>query len=317
MKKYIYLLFLLVTILGMHSCENVEDGYRVDYPETPADFSVTLTTPDRADVGEIIGFSILASSSYDIKSLVVNSDVSGAEGTGYVIDSTQVDPLIDHAYGTIQPGIREININYNFKIENDSIDPVITFILVDEYGSKTIQHSLYAIPPVVSYDSLVLFAQSNALADGFSTTDGAVYHNLTNYKDVSVANQAIQESLDIVFLIQNDTAMLVAPYNGNFSSSMAIRNKTLFKVLTGVSSEEFDNLTSASLSKFTEDEKVKNGTTSLWDVKVGDIIGFRTDFASTNPYHFGMLRINAIHPTNCDYYEGTSYLIEFDVVTQK
>jgi hypothetical protein len=30
-----------------------------------------------------------------------------------------------------------------------------------------------------------------------------------------------------------------------------------------------------------------------------------------------MLRINAIHPANSDYYEGVSYLIEADIVTQK
>lgn len=310
---------MLVAVLGIQSCENVEDGYRIDYPETPAEFSVLLKTPDRGAVGETIEFSIMANSSYDIKSLVVNTDVSGAEGTGYVIDSTQVDPLIDHVYGTIQAGIQEINVNYNYKVANDSIDPVITFILVDEFGSKTIQHSLFAVPPIVSYDSIVLFAKSNTEADGLSTSDGKVYHDLNKYADVSVANEAVQESLDIVFLIQKDTdiAMLVAPYNGDFSSSMSIRNKTLFKVLSGVSSEDFDNLTSASLSSFTEDEAVKNGSTFMSDVKVGDIIGFRTDFASTNPYHFGMLRINSIHPTNCEYYEGTSYLIEFDVVTQK
>lgn len=317
MKKYLYLPFLLIASLIIFSCENVEEGYRIDYPETPADFSVTLLTPDRAAVGENIVFSIQALSEYDIKSLVVTTSISGGAGTGFTIDSTQVDPLIDHTYGTIQKNVHELDLGYTYLVDNDSIDPVITFTLVDEYGSKTIQYSLYAVPPIVEYDSVVMFAQTNAKADGFASSDGMVYHDLTNYTDLTKVNETIQESLDMVFLIIDNKAVLLAPYNGNFSSSMPIRNKTLLKLLPEVTSDEFDQLTSASLSSITEDNEVNRGTTDLWDVRVGDIIGFRTDFASTNPYHFGMLRINAIHPTNCEYYEGTSYLIELDVVTQK
>jgi hypothetical protein len=317
MKKYKYLAFFLAIFSGFISCENVEEGYRVDYPETPAEFSVDLVTPDRGAVGEIVEFNIRAKSDLDIKSLVVNADLSGAEGTGFVIDSSQADPLIDHAYGTIQSGTREINLNYNYRVANDSIDPVVTFTLIDGYGSKTIQYQVYAIPPAVEYDSIVMYAQSNAEADGFSTSDGVVYHTLANYEDLSTINVTIQESLDIVFLISNGTAMLVAPYNGSFYSNMSVRNKTLFKLLPDVTSDAFDHLTSASLSSITEEADVAGGTTDLWDVRAGDIVGFRTDFAAANPYNFGMLRINAIHPANSEFYEGTSYLIEMDVVTQK
>jgi hypothetical protein len=292
-------------------------GFRFDYVETPASFSVTLNTADRGAVGEAIIFSIQAKSDFNIKSLVVDSEVSGTSGTGFVIDSSQTDPLIDHAYGTIQKGTKEIDIYYHYVIENDTLDPRISFTLVDEYGSKTVQHNLYAVPSIVSYDSLVLFAQSRINADGFSTYDGAVYHRLADYEEVTAVNEQVQESLDIVFLISNETSALVAPYNGNFGSAMSIRNKTLLKLLPDVTSAEFDSLTPASVSKITEEAEVKKGSTDLWDIKAGDIIGFRTDFASTNPYHYGILRINAIHPTNCEYYEGTSYLVEFDVVTQK
>jgi hypothetical protein len=319
MKKYLYILFFVVSPLVIFSCENVEDGYRIDYPETPAKFSVTLLTPDRGSVGENIVFSVQALSDYDIKSLVVNTSVSGGDGTGFTVGSTQVDPLIDHAFGTIQKNVKELDLNYTYLVANDSIDPVITFTLVDEYGSKTIKHNLFAIPSIVQYDSVVMFAQTNALADGFASSDGVVYHDLTDYADLTTVNEAIQESLDIVFLIQDDTdaAMLVAPYNGNFYSGMAIRNKTLFKRLPGVTSDEFNQLTSASLSSITEDAEVKRGTTDIWDIKAGEIIGFRTDIGSSNPYHFGMLRINAIHPANSEYYKGISYTIEMDVVTQK
>jgi predicted small secreted protein len=316
MKKHIYLAIILACVLVISSCENVVDGYRIDYEETPADFSVGLVTADRGPVGDSIIFSITANSEYNIKSLVVTTSVSGAAGTGFTINSTQVDPLIDHAYGTIQDNVKEIDINYCYVVENDSLDPEITFTLVDEYGSKTVKHSLYAIPPVVKYDSVVLFAKSSYYADGFSSVNGEVYHYLGNYSETSTANLAVQEALDIVFIIANEEAVLVGPYNGNFTTTMSVRNKTLFELLPDVSSEEFDNLSSASLSSITEEAEVGRGSTDIWNVQVGDIIGFRTDLASTNPYHYGMLRVNAIHPTVCDYYEGTSYLLEIDVVTQ-
>jgi len=301
----------------MASCDNVDEGYRIDYGESTAQFTVTLLTADRGAVGDTIIYALQATSDANIKSMVVNNSVSGGTGTGYVIPGGETDPLIDHVYGTIQPNTKAFNIRYYYVVSQDTLDATINFIMIDELGKKETTHELYTVPSIVSYDSLVLFCKSQSLADGFSTSDGMVYHNLQEYEEVSEINKAVQEALDMVFIVDNGIGMLVAPYSGIFYSSMAIKNKTLFKLTPDVSSSDFDNLTNATLSIITEENEVKKGSTSIDSLKVGDILGYRTDLASTNPYHFGLIRINAIHPTNVEYYDGVSYMIEMDVVTQK
>jgi hypothetical protein len=310
-------IILALILILVSSCENVEEGYRINYDETPAQFSVTLLSPNRGAISDSISFSIKASSRYDIKSLVVTSTVSGTNGTGYYTGKDMADPFVDHAYGTVQPGTREIDVIYYYVVSQDTVDANITFTLVDGYGKKAFEQELITVPPIVRYDSVVMYSQTSAKTDGFSTIDGMVYHNLSDYEDVTVVNESIQESLDIIFLSDELSSGLIAPYSGYFSSGMSVRNKTLFKSISGLTNEEFDNLTTASLSEITETNEVKKGTTDIQNIEVGDIIGFRTDYNSANPYHYGLLRINAIHPTIVDYYEGTSYLIEMDVVTQK
>jgi hypothetical protein len=247
----------------------------------------------------------------------VSSTASGDEGTGYYIDSSSTDPFIDHAYGTIQPGTYDLEVIYNYIVAQDTVNNSLIFTMVDEYGKKTTSFEIITVPAIVRYDNITLYTNSSSKTDGFSTADGVVYPNLEEYAELTVANEAVQKSLDIIFLAGSESSMLVAPYNGNFSSSMGVKNKTLFKLIQGVTAEDFDNLTNATLSAITEENEVKKGSTSVANIKVGDIIGFRTDFASSNPYHYGLLRINAIHPTIVDYYEGTSYMLEMDVVTQK
>ncbi len=310
-------IILALILILVSSCENVEEGYRINYDETPAQFSVTLLSANRGAISDSIALSIKAVSEYNIKSLVVTSTVSGAGGTGYYTGKDMADPFVDHAYGTVQPGTREIDVIYYYVVSQDTVDAKITFTLVDGYGKKTLEQELITVPSIVRYDNVVLYSQTSKYTDGFSTSDGMVYHNLSGYEDVTVVNEAIQESLDIVFLSDELSSGLVAPYSGYFSSGMAVRNKTLFKSISGLTDEEFDNLTTATLSEITEINGVKKGATDIQNIKVGDIIGFRTDFNSANPYHYGLLRINAIHPTIVDYYDGTSYLIEMDIVTQK
>lgn len=307
----------LAFLLGMAACDNVDEGYRIDYGESSAQFAVELLTADRGSVGDTIIYNIQAVSEFEIKSLLVGTTISGESGSGFVIPTGETDPLIDHVYGTIQPGTKAINIQYNYVVSQDTVDATVNFTMIDEMGKKEKVFELLTIPSVVAYDSLVLYSKTSSLTDGLSTADGVVYHNLTEYEEVNVVNNAVQEALDIVFIVNNDVAMLVAPYNGTFSSGMSVKNKTLFKKIANVTSTDFDNLTDATLSIITEENEVKKGSTSVGNLKVGDIIGFRTDLASTNPYHFGLIRINAIHPTNVEYYEGVSYMIEMDVVTQK
>ncbi len=310
-------ILILGSLIMVASCDNVDEGYRIDYKESPARFSVTLLSPNRGAISDTISFSITASSDYVIKSLVVSTTLSGGEGTGYYVDATATDPFIDHTYGTIQEGTQELDVKYYYVVSQDSVDANVTFTMIDAFGKNTSTFDLITVPSIVRYDSIVLYSQTSVYTDGFSTTDGTVYHNLQDYEAVTTVNEAIQESLDIIFLGGEESSMLVAPYNGNFSSNMSVRNKTLLKVITDITNNEFDNLTNASLSEITDVNEVKKGGTLISDIRVGDIIGFRTDLASANPYHYGLLRINAIHPTITGYYEGTSYLLEMDIVTQK
>jgi hypothetical protein len=313
--KFVFGGFLL--LIAAYSCENVEDGYEVNYKESSASFNVTLEKYDRGAVGDTVRFHIEASSDYDIKSLVITSSVSGSEKSGFEIDPTSADPLIDHAYGTIQEGIREFSIYYNYIIAQDTSDLSIVLTLIDEEGMKSDTQKVYTVPSIVKYDSVVMFTQTAAKVDGFSTFNGIVYHYLPDYGTVSEANLSVQESVDIIFIVNNDVASVVAPYNGSFENSFTVKNKTKFRLLKGVSNEDFDHLNNATVSLIAEDNDVGGGSTSLSNIKVGDIIGFKTDYASSNSYHYGMIRINAIHPVNSEYYEGVSYLFEMDVVTQK
>jgi hypothetical protein len=310
-------LVILVAMFLASACEYVEDGYRIDYQESTAIFTVQAMTPDRGAIGDTVKFSLKVEASENIQSLVVNPSVSGADGTGYVVDANNEDPLIDHSFGTIQPGIKKIDLWYNYIFAVDTINPTIHFIMVDGEGKKELKINLIAVPPIVRYQGVTMFSQTSSKTDGFSSVDGKVYADLTHFEEVDPANQAIQESVDIVLLIKNDTAMLVAPYNNNLISNMAIKNKTLFQRIDGMDDTDFQKLTSSTLSSVTQANKVGKGSTYILNIKVGDFIGFRTDFASSNPYHYGIIRVNALHPSSTDHYEGKCFLIEMDIVTQK
>ncbi len=316
MKKYYIPLLIASIICGFFACDNVDEGYKIDYPDSSSEFAVALQTPDRGSINDTIKYTITANSNTDIKSIVVKSSISGGDGTGLIVPDGVTDPLVDHIFGTIQPGTQSLDLQYQYIINQDTLDPTITFTLIDEEGENCDTSDLMVIPDIAKYFAINLYAQTNSLADGFSTADNIVYHNLTNYANVSTVNAAIQKSLDIVFIKDGDNAMLVAPYSGYFSSGMSTKNKTLFKKIEEMNSCDFDNLSNADVSEITEENMVKKGTTDIDNLQVGDIIGFRTDFASANPYHFGLIRINAIHPTNVEYYDGISYIIEIDVISQ-
>jgi hypothetical protein len=316
MKRF-FIPIVITLVLGFTSCDNVDEGYRIDYIESPAQFSVIPVGSERGAINDTIAYLITAQSDVNIKSLIVTTSASGASGTGFEIVENGVDPLIDHIYGTIQAETKTIEILYNFIIKQDTVDPSLTFSLIDEVGKKTITHDIFAVPAITKYMDVAIYANSNKYADGFSTFDGVVYHNLDEYKEATETNKAIQESLDIVFLINGSDAMFVAPYNNAFWSSMAIKNKTLFKKIENSDSLEISKFTNGSFAQIIEDNQVEKGTTQIGNIQVGDIIGFRTDFASTNPFHFGLIKIKALHPTNVEFYDGTSYMIEMDIVTQK
>jgi len=303
-------------MISLTACYDVEEGYRTDYSESSADFSVIPLTLNRGAIGDTISFEINARSDFDMKSIIVQSSATGKEGTGYKIKPGANDPLIDHSFGTIKRNTREIGLYYHYIVSQDSIDVSITFSLIDEEGKKTSTQKILTVPSIVRYPNIVLYTNTNAKTDGFSTVDGKVYRNLPSYDAVSEVNQTIQESIDVIFIVSGNSAMFVAPYNGNFWTGFTVKNKTKFKKMNSVTTDDFTHLTNASLSQFIDADEVNTGTTWIGNVKVGDFIGFKTDFASKNSYKYGILKIKALHPANVEVYDGMSYMVEMDVVTQ-
>ena len=319
MKIFNRLKFVIAGVTGLialNACENVEDGYRIDYKESSATFKVSLLTLDRGAKDDTIRYFIEASSEYDIKSLVVETSVSGKDNSGFKIDTNSIDPLIDHIYGTIQDGTRQFSIYYNYVVSQDTVDATLYFSLIDQEGARRDTQKIYTVPAIIPYNNIVMYTQTSSLVDGFSTYDGLLYHNLTNYDDVTDQNKKIQKSLDVIYVVENGVGYFVAPYNSKYSGGISVKNKTIFSKMDNLDDEKFSQLTNASLSKYTEEAKVKNGSTVV-QVNVGDFIGYRTDLASTNSYKYGIARVKALHPANSEYYQGTCYLIEMDVVTQK
>ncbi|MGF7140199.1 hypothetical protein [Roseimarinus sediminis] len=318
MYKYLKIAFILSLVaIVLNSCYDVEEGYRIDYPESSAQFTIVPVNYIRGKIGDTISFKIDVISESAIKSLTVSSSVSGGSGTGYTIPSGGNDPFIDHTYGTIQKNVKSIDIYYNYIVNQDSLNSILTFGMVDGEGKLTIEQEVITVPGIVKYNNVALYFNNSSKTDGFSSLDGKVYHYLPNYEPISEANLKVQEALDFVFIVENSSAMLVAPYDWHYSSSMQIRNKSKLKKATSISTDEFPLLTAAELSYVASNDTLKNGATYVSDIKVGDIIGFQTDFASANSYKYGLAMIKAIHPTNTEWYEGESYVIEMDVVTQK
>jgi hypothetical protein len=303
-------------VVAITSCNNVEDGYRIEYPESTADFTVTAKNLERGAIGDTILYDINAQSDFDIKSIIIESSTSGKEGTGLFVKGGDADPLIDHTYGTVQKNTKEFNLGYRYIVSQDTTDVTLSFKLIDGEGKKSASSKVLTVPAITRYSSITMFSNSNSKTDGLSTADGMVYKKLPSYEAITTDNVKVQESIDVIFIVSNNSAMFVAPYNGNFASNFSVRNKTKFKKMESINATDFANLTNASFSYFIDTDEVNKGATSVSNVKVGDFIGYKTDFASTNSYKFGIMKINSIHPANCDWYEGTSYVVEMEVVTQ-
>lgn len=321
-KETLYKIAGLCMLILFFACEkNVEDGYRIDYKESTA--QLTITTADTTGaIGDTVYFSIQATSDFNIKSIVVSGFPSGSSSSGFAIPSGNTDPLIDHIYGTIQANTKTFNIIYKYVVNQDTADPVVTFKLIDESGQKVVKQNIATLNSIAKYDSVVLFTKSADQTDGFATLNllgkSAVYQNLANYAVTSDINTPVQKSVDIIFVVDNGVGYIIAPYDWRFSTTNAafVRNKTRFKLLTDVSSDSFDNITSSSISAIIRRDSVKQTGETAVPVEVGSIVGFFTDYNSTNSYKAGMLRVNAIHPSACSWYTGKVYQIEMDIITQ-
>lgn len=318
MYKYlkISLILSLITVV-LNGCFDVEEGYRIDYPKSSAQFTIVPVDHTRGKIGDTISYKIEVNSESTIKSLTVSSSTSGGSGTGFIIPSGNNDPFIDHTYGTIQKNVQSINIFFNYVVNQDSLNSRLTFGMVDEEGKLTIEQEVITVPGIEKYNNVTLYFNNSSKTDGFSTVDGKAYHYLPNYEPITEANLKVQETLDMIFIVENSSAMLVAPYDWHYSTSMQIRNKSKLKKVASFSTNDFPTITAAELSYVASNDTIKNGATYVSDINVGDIIGFQTDFASANSYKYGLALIKAIHPTNTEWYEGESYVIEMDVVTQK
>ncbi len=318
MKNIVYHILSLILLTGSFiACNNVEDGIEINYGESTAELNVELITADRGAKNETISYTVSVSADSPIKSVFVSPTVAGTEESGFKVASGTVDPFVNHDFGTIQPGTYNMDLVYHYTVSQDTVDARLVFTMVDETGVKRDTQKVVTVPAIQSYYDISLYAKSQSECDGFSSVDGMVYHNLADYQELNAVNQAVQEALDIVFVVQDGTAVLTAPYDGAFSSSMNIKNKTVFKKISGLSADEFEALNNASLSSLVEEQSVKKGSTSLSGVSVGDIIGFRTDFGSANAYMFGIMRINELHPTNSEYYDDMSYVMVLDVKVQQ
>ncbi len=317
-RTTIYLLSFFLLFFGFYACENVEDGYTVDYNDASAEFTVELLTSEIGSEGDSAIFSISVNSDYDIKSLITISTESGDDGSGYIIDTTvSDDPFVDHSYGTIQPGTKSLSLTYAYIFPSDTTDNTLTIRMIDEEGEAEVEYDLDGILDIETYDSVSIYTQTSRLTDAFSTYNGEVYTDIAEYSDETEYNLDLQEYFDIIFLVEDDTAMLTSPYAGYVNAGLSVDLKTHFVNLSDyISADEFDDITNITLSEITDEYAVKKGSATVTDVQVGDVIGFRTDLSSKNSYCYGMLRINAIHPTTVDYYDGTCYVLEMDVKTQ-
>ncbi len=324
------LLFAIMLIVSLNSCESfVEDGYRVDYDISNMELKVEVFSSELAELGDTltylatgdtIVYVIQANSLYDIKSCVVQSTNDGAAGSGFdVSDSDFDDPFADHSYGTMKKNVRSFRVKYNYIMPKNISNSRITFSAIDAEGKATLQRTAVLVPSIKKYSGISLYAKDNLNNDAFSTSDGVVYEDIkTNYSIFSGVSIDVQEKIDMIFFYntQSQKAVIASPASSSVALELDIENNNLFKKLN-ISTDAFNSLTASSLFEITQNDSIfYTGSPAISGIKVGDIIGFITDLNGIEPLKTGIIKINALHPTSISRYKGTSYVMEFDIVTQ-
>lgn len=314
---------LLIMLVALNvACEPfAEQGYRIDYGPSNAEFKVEPIAYEMAAANEIISYEIIAKSDVAIKSIIVQSTNNGANGSGFdVSDEAYDDPFADHNYGTMKKDINKFRVKYNFVVPSDISKSRITFSLIDDEGKIAVQRNIQVVPALAKFNSKKLYAKNNINFDAISFIDGSVYQDIkTNYSTFSEVNKSVQEKIDMLFFYDSNrrTTVIASPKSEQNGLNLFVENNTKFKKIS-LSNEQFDNLNSASLIEVTTGDSIQQkGTSQISGVKVGDIIGFTTDLSSTESLKTGVLRITALHPINVTHYEGTAYTMEFDAVVQK
>lgn len=315
---------LLITISGMllFSCDDlVEDGYRIDYAESDARFVAEAMDYDAGAVGDKVSFKLSVESDHFIKSCVVSATVDGASGSGYDVGEDGFDdPFADHNYGTVREGFKSFEVKYDYIIPEGVNQANITFSVIDEMGKAVAEVEVDVVPPIKSYPSRELFAKNNIFNDAFASIDGIVYPDIkTNYSTVSYENVLVQEKIDIIFYYDQDNLVSVISSidDSGLGYDLSIENATRFLLMENITEEDFNSLTPASMVALTQDDSISyKGSSRVRGFAVGDIVGFSTDINAIHSLKTGLIKVNGLHPTNVDHYEGTSYVLECDIVSQ-
>jgi hypothetical protein len=183
-------------------------------------------------------------------------------------------------------------------------------------GKKTVEQTIVLVNDVEFYRGIVLHSSNNYETDGFSSFTGTAIQNLKDNETTTEANREVQQNLDFVFITDMNTqsAILAAPAYTGFVSNMAIKNKTNLLLLSEMTDEQFDAIGAGTIQNSVPYLEITEADSySVEKLKVGDFVGFVTDYNSSNSYKIGVLRINSLHKSTCEWYEGTTYLIDFDV----
>ena len=311
---------ILIMLIISYSCDDfVEDGYRINYPPSDASLEVEAIGYQSGAVGDVVSYKITAQSPSPVKSLVIQTNNPGANGTGFDVGAEGFDdPFADHIYGTVKNDITSFKVKYDYIIPEGINKSKVTFSLIDQEGKVSTEANLKVVSAIKKYNSIKLYAKNNLNNDAFATIDGLVYPDIkTNFSITSEENLSVQEKIDIVFYMNNNTSVISSPAHGGLNLDMDVENATKFKKLTSVDEEDFANITAASLVEITKADSIGYyGSSSVSNLRVGDIIGFTTDLNALHSFKTGLIKVKELHPAIVDYYQGTAYVIGFDLVTQ-
>lgn len=320
-SKFLHYPVLIVLLAFLVAgCEDlVEDGYRIDYPPSSATLTAEAIGFESGAVNDVVSYKITADSKSPIKSLVIQTNNPGANGTGYDVGAEEFDdPFADHIYGTVKNGITSFTVKYDYIIPKGINKSKLTFSLIDEEGKVSSQVNLNVVAAIKKYRSISLYAKNNLNNDAFATINGLVYPDIkTNFSTTSGENLSVQEKIDIVFYVNNNISVISSPAHIGLNLDLDVENATKFKKLTTISNDDFENITAASLVELTKADSIGNyGSSSVSDLRVGDIIGFTTDLNALHSFKTGLIKVKELHPAIIGRYQGTAYVIKFDLVTQ-
>jgi len=320
---YKILSFFLVLVVSMTAClDFVDEGLEIDYPPSNATLTVEPIAGENGAANEMVSYKITAQATANIKSCIVQATNEGKSGSGYNVSSTEFDdPFIDHIFGTIQKNVQSFTVRYDYVIPEGISKTRLTFTLIDESGKVSTEKTVEVVPDVGHYLDRSIYAKDKIFYDAFATVDGQVYPNIKdNYSTFSAENVAVQEKLDFLFYYDRASkrSVIAAPVSGAANLILNINNKTTLKKMEGLADLDISEVTASQLVSLTAEANIlKEGSTQIYDLAVGDVIGFITDLNAAFALKTGLLKVTGLHPTNIDRYEGLAFVLECDVVVQQ